>query len=166
MYGINYERIIKRNNTISVSAGSMFYPIGYYDFVFSYGKVESRFYFPGTSFSKLSSFNDDFYLQKKKHSLIIPEGLYIGIAATFYDYHNSEDINSFYEETHSKLINSFGIGGSIGYQFLLFNKISANISLPLILENRTTIYFHQSEPYEKTFFDLRSLININLGIAF
>jgi len=159
MLGINYERILKKNKTLSLSVGSNNYQQGIHKDITSYSKFEYRFYFPDTGIPKTSSFNDNFYLQKKKKTIRTLEGLYIGLAAIYKNYQNTYFYN---EKTTQEFINSLGIGGSLGYQFILFNKIQTNISLPLTFGCQK-VYDENSD---KLYYDFSGFIDISFGIAF
>lgn len=165
MLGINHERALSRNNTISFSVGSNNYPHGHYDDITTYGKLEYRFYFPDTGIPKPSSFNSDFYLQKKKKTLRSHEGLYIGLVAIYKNY-QPKTTNFNYVKPNTEFINSYGIGGSLGYQFALFNKIQTNISLPLTFAFQRIAGFENSKLIKETGYDFSLFINISFGIAF
>lgn len=172
MLGISYERIINKNNTISLSTGSNIYlpnnysvSMGYHDDNITYGKFEYRFYFSGTGISKTTFFNDDFYLQKKKKALLIPDGLYIGLVAIYKNYHTIS-FTSNNEKVIQKITNSYHIGGSLGYQFALFNKVQTNISLPLALGYQRVKEINNNETYIKDYPNFSFFIDINFGIAF
>ena len=162
MLGINYERILRKNKTLSISVGSNNYQQGIHNDIASYSKFEYRFYFPDTGIPRTSSFNDDFYLQKKKKTLSTLEGFYLGLTAV---YRNNQNTFYYNEKTTLEFINSFGIGGSLGYQFILFNKIQTNISLPLAFgfqKERTVVHGNSTE---EIYADLSGYINISFGIA-
>ena len=164
MLGIHYERIMSNNNTLSFNAGTNNYPNKRNAKNINYFKFEFRFYFPDTGIPKASSFNNEFYLQKKKKALDAPEGLFLGIAAVFQNYEKEEtSTNNMLPKDY---YSSYGIGGSIGYQFQLFKRIHTNISLPLVIGFRNESTVEQPETTEEINFDLSTLININFGIAF
>lgn len=160
MLGIHYERITSKSNTFSFSAGTNKYPNRRYAENINYFKFEYRFYFPDTRIPKASSFNNEFYLQKKKMALSAPEGLFIGIAAVFQNFETEKTSNSII--AGNKYYNSYGIGGNIGYQFQLFWRIHTIISLPLVVEFRN----ERNVKSKEIGIDLSALININFGIAF
>lgn len=164
LLGINYERIMSKNNTFSFNVGSNIYHT-HYNQIFSYGKAEYRFYFPDTGIPKTSSFQDDFYLQNKKSALLLPEGLFLGLAVIYKNSFTERTIND--NEVTKEYANGISIGGNLGYQFRLFNKIQTNISIPLAIGIQRVRKVEQGESIKKTYGDISFfLIDINFGIAF
>ena len=166
-FGIGYERILKENKTFSVSFGGMFYDNSYGYKESYHGKLSYRIYFSNVKYAKTKINNDTYSIHKQDKLMLIPKGLYVGGIAHFGIYNSGYNDNNDVEIYNSKGY-GIGLGLSLGYQFIILNRIAFNVSLPVTFGyyNYEHNYYSEEETYKGDYFNPKIYLNLNLGIAF
>lgn len=156
---IGYERILKKNKTISANFGGSYY----FDFWGSYKSfhynIAYRLYFSNRKYAQIKVNNNKYYIRKQQKTMLSPKGLYVGPMTYFY--FKKRDL------VYDNRSIIAGLGGHLGYQFLFFNRISFNGSLQLPLILKGDLYYNNNTlEQEEWSLRPRLMLNLNIGIAF
>lgn len=164
--GLNYERIIKDNNTFIFNIGNYYSFNPLIEFYYYYCKVGYRYYFTKTRLFKKNQNNETFYLYKRQKQLLLPKGFYVGgITETERQYFKTYS-TLYSEDQWSRTLFSIKVGGNVGYQFIFFDRFAINLSQTIYMGSYR-IYNYAGQDNSNIFYlDASIYVNLNLGFAF
>jgi hypothetical protein len=128
-FTLGYERIIRKNQSMSLNLGVLLFPqfLGNESTKYSFVKAGSRFGFT-------SSLDYRFYLGKR-NTRPAPDGLYIGPYFSYYGYRFNSTIRLLDNEVYTSDVNidvafsMSSLGVELGYQFIFWDRFCLDLIL-------------------------------------